>query len=99
MKRPDKYGVRLNTKNFRHVSSHAARSIDYDKRLKIIEIEYITKEIYHYLKATEDDWNKFISYANKKEGLGEHISKFKTRYDGGGYDFYKLIVISTPESA
>ena len=98
MKRPVKYGLRLNTKNFRTVQSHAALSIDYDNRLGIIEIEYVTKEIYHYLKATEGDWKKFIFYANKLEGLGGYISEFKKKYEHDMYDYYKLIVISSPES-
>ena len=41
MKLRDKNGVRLNTENFRKVTSEAALSIDYDKRLKIVEIEYL----------------------------------------------------------
>lgn len=98
MKLPNKYGLRLSTKNFRPVSSHAARSIDYNKKLKIIEIEYISKDIYHYLMVTDADWKKFIFYANKMEGLGEHISKFKKAYEGQKYNYYKLIIMSSSES-
>jgi hypothetical protein len=49
MKLKDKYKGRLNTKNFRRVNSQAIISIDYYTKLKIVEIEYKTGKIYHYL--------------------------------------------------
>lgn len=68
MRLPDKYGIRLQTKNFRKVKSHAALSIDYDGRLKIIEIEFQNNKVYHYLDTNAKDWKKFIEFANKGEG-------------------------------
>ena len=98
MKKPDKYGVRLGTKNFRRVKSSAARSIDYDERLKIIEIEYSSKDIYHYENVKKSEWDKFVSYAKKEKGLGVYISEFKEKYESSYYYYYKLI-ISFPEEA
>ena len=65
-------------------------SIDYEQRLKIIEIEFMNNEIYHYLNTNNKEWNKFIDFSNKGEGLGAYINqKFKKKYN-----YYKLIVIS-----
>jgi hypothetical protein len=61
VKLPDKYGKRLHTKNFRRVTSEAAISIDYYPELKIIEIEYQTGKIYHYLNMNNNVWNKFLA--------------------------------------
>jgi hypothetical protein len=89
MKFPDKYGVRINTKNFRRVESDAALSIDYDQRLKIIEIEFINNDVYHYLKSNKKEWDKFIELANKGSSLGTYINQeFKKRHN-----YYKLIVV------
>lgn len=89
MKLQDKYGVRLNTKNFKRVKSDAALSIDYYPKSKIIEIEYPNNEVYHYLKTNYKEWNKLIELANKGKGLGTYINQeFKKNHD-----FYKLIVI------
>ncbi len=89
MRLPDKYGFRLNSKNFQRVESHAALSIDYDQKLKIIEVEYINKEVYHYLKTNNKEWKQFIELANKSEGLGAYINQyFKKKYD-----YYKLIEV------
>ena len=87
---PDKYGVRLNSNYFRKVKSHAVVSIDYDERLKMIEIEFVNKEVYHYLNTNHKEWNKFIEFSNKGEGLGAYINQvFKKKHD-----YYKLIDIS-----
>lgn len=94
MKKPDKYGVRLSTKNFRNVVSSAALSIDYDERLKIIEIEYATKEIYHYENVKKSEWEKFLLHAKKEKGLGVYINEFKTKYESPYYYYYRLIVVS-----
>jgi hypothetical protein len=89
MKLQDKYGVRLNTKNFRSVKSNAALSIDYYPKLKFAEIEYPNNDVYHYLKTNHKEWKKLIELANKGEGLGAYINQeFKKNHD-----YYKLIVI------
>ena len=89
MKLQNKYGVRLNTKNFRKVTSDAALSIDYHRKLKTIEIEYHNNEMYHYLNANNKEWAKMIEFANKGEGLGRYINHdFKKKHD-----YYKLIVL------
>ena len=87
---PHKYGIRLNTEHFRKVKSHAALSIDYDERSKIVEIEFVNHEVYHYLKTNKKEWNKFIEFSKETEGLGAYINQvFKKKHD-----YYKLIVIS-----
>ena len=89
MKLRDKYGVRLNTENFRKVTSEAALSIDYDKRLKIIEIEHLNNDVYHYLNTNNKEWAKMVDFSNKGEGLGGYINHdFKKNHT-----FYKLIVL------
>ena len=91
MKLPDKYSKRLNTINFRKVTSEAATSIDYNPKLKIIEIEYQTGRIYHYLNMNEKVWSKFLELANKGNGLGIYINRdFKTMIDENNYDYYEL---------
>jgi hypothetical protein len=90
MKLRDKYGGRLNTKNFRKVTSEAVLSIDYDQRLKTIEIEYHNKEVYNYLNTNNKEWAKMIEFANKGKGLGAYLNHdFKKKHD-----YYKLIVLN-----
>ena len=92
MKLPDKYGKRLHTRNFRRVTSEAAISVDYHSKLKIIEIEYKTNKIYHYLQMNKKVWNKFLEFANKGKGLGIYINRdFKIMIDENNYDYYELI--------
>lgn len=89
MKLQEKYGVRLSTENFRKVTSEAALSIDYDKRLKIVEIEYLNSDVYHYLNSNNKEWGKMIDFANKSKGLGGYVNHdFKKKHD-----YYKLIVL------
>ena len=93
-KHSKKKEVRLYTKNFRRVKSHAATTIDYDPKAKIIEIEFKTGEIYHYCDAKRSEWNKMIEFAAKKEGLGTYVNQvFKKPYYSGERKFYKLDVI------
>jgi hypothetical protein len=90
MRLPDKYGIRLQTKNFRKVASHAVLSMDYNQSISIIELEFVNNEVYHYLHAGNKEWNKLIEFSNKGEGLGTYINQeFKKKFD-----YYKLIVIS-----
>ena len=93
MKLPDKYSERLHTINFRRVTSEAAISIDYHPKLKIIEIEYKTGKVYHYLHMNKDIWNKFLEFADKGNGLGSYINQeFKQMIDDNNYDYHELIV-------
>jgi hypothetical protein len=95
MKLHDKYGIRLNTKNFRKVTSEAVLSIDYHRKLKTIEIEYHNNDVYHYLNANNKEWGKMIEFANKGEGLGGYINHdFKKKHD-----YYKLIVLRDVENS
>ena len=92
MKLPDIYGKRLHSKNFRRVNSHAAFSIDYDEKKKIIEIEYKNGRIYHYLDMSKAAWNKILSFVDKGKGLGTYINqKFKKMIDEENYAYYELI--------
>ncbi len=94
MKLPDKHGSRLNTKNYRRVTSDAVISIDYYTKLKIVEIEYKTENIYHYLRINKDTWGKFLEFADKGKGLGTYINKnFKEMVVENNCDYYELIVI------
>lgn len=90
MKLPDKYGARLNTENYKEVKSAAATSIDYYPKLKIIEIEFSSGSIYHYLNVKKPVWNKFLAFAAKGKGLGEFISQFKQPYNDGVERYYEL---------
>ena len=93
MKLPDKYGDRLHTINFRRVTSEAAISIDYHPKLKIIEIEYKTGKVYHYLHMNKKIWDTFLEFANIGEGLGAYINRdFKKMIDERNLDYYELIV-------
>ena len=93
MKLPDKYADRLHTINFRRVTSEAAISIDYHPKLKIIEIEYKTGKIYHYLHMNKKIWDTFLEFANIGEGLGIYINRdFKKMIDENNLDYYELIV-------
>ena len=92
MKLPDKYSLRLHTKNFRRVTSEATLSIDYSSKIKIIEIEYKTGKIYHYLQMNKKMSNKFLEFANKEKGLGAYINQeFKNLVTENDYDYYELI--------
>lgn len=92
MKLADKFGERLYTKNYRIINSHAALSMDYHVKLKIVEIEYKTSKIYHYLDIDKKVWNKFITFANKGEGLGTYLNQnFKKMIEEYNYDYYELI--------
>lgn len=94
MKLPGKYGERLHTKNFRRVTSEAAISIDYESKLKIIEIEYKTRKIYHYLEMNKNVWNKFLELADKGKGLGAYINQdFKNMLDENENDYYQLFQV------
>ena len=98
MKLPDKYGERLYTKNFRIVTSEAAISIDYYPKLKIVEIEYKTGKIYHYLNINKEIWKKFLEFADKGKGLGTYINQdFKNMIDRDNHDYYEL-TLSQPFS-
>jgi hypothetical protein len=91
MKLPDKFGRRLHTINFRRVTSEAVNSIDYDPRLKIIEIEYKPGNIYHYLNMDKNTWDKFLEFADRGEGLGNYINhNFKRQVDDERHDYYEL---------
>ncbi len=97
MKLADKYGERLYTKNYKRVNSDAAFSIDYYTKLKIVEIEYKTGKIYHYLNINKKIGNKFIAFANKGEGLGTYINQdFKKMIEENNYDYYELIPHPNP---
>ena len=91
MKLADKYSDRLHTKSFRRVTSKAVISIDYYPKLKIIEIEYRTGKIYHYLNMNKTIWNKILEFADKGKGLGTYINQdFKDMIDKDNYDYYEL---------
>ncbi len=57
MKKDDKFGERLNTRNYAIVHSRAAKSFDYNKTT--IEIEYSDGDIYHYMNYSLDDLKLF----------------------------------------
>jgi hypothetical protein len=95
MKLPHKYGQRLRTLNFTRVTSGAATSIDYYEELEIVEIEYKTGKIYHYLFINKTVWDQFLELARKGKGLGSYISQdFKDMIDRENHDYYQLIVMS-----
>ena len=73
MKKESKEGPRLNTKNFMRTNSDAIRSIDYDPKSKILEVEFRDEnKIYHYLKVEKSIWKKF-SIKSKPKNLWAHI--------------------------
>ena len=92
MKLKERVGVCLRTRNFRPVKAGGILSIDFDEKLKIVEIEWKGDGIYHYLKATKNEWSEITKYANKGKGLTGYVnSKFKDHHD-----YYQLIVLPEP---
>ena len=87
-----KTGPRLTTKNFIRTVSSAIRSIDYDFKSKILEIEFKNEEqgddgIYHYFKVPKKEWENILQQIQIKESLGKYINqKIKPQYD-----YYELI--------
>jgi hypothetical protein len=92
MKKPDKYGDRLNTKNFRNVDSNDALSIDYDERHNIIEIEDAKGDIWQFENASKSEWNTFILCLNKGKGFSICMEDFKNKYESPYYYYYRLII-------
>ena len=99
MKDQDHYGDRLRTSNFKRVNSRAVNSIDYDERLKIIEIEYKTGEIYHYTNMNKKEWKMLLECLKEGNSLGGYLNaRFKPRFEdekNRKYKYYKLIVLSS----
>lgn len=92
MKLPDKYEKRLHTKQFRQVTSRAITSIDYNAKSKILEIEFKTGHIYHYLDINKNIWKKVLEFADKGEGLGAYINQdFKAMVEDEKGDYYEVI--------
>ncbi|PWC14309.1 KTSC domain-containing protein [Brenneria roseae subsp. americana] len=50
------------------VSSSRIRSIGYDPKKRILEIEFHNKEIYQYINVSERTYGKFISEAVVSKG-------------------------------
>lgn len=80
---------RLETDNFRFINtSEAVQSIDYSKRLKILEVEFINGGVYHYLKVNGDTWKALQETIAQGESLGGYVNgPVKTNHD-----YYKLAV-------
>jgi hypothetical protein len=97
MKKPDKYGDRLNTKNFRNVDLSGVFSIDYDEKHKILEIEDTTGEVCQFENANKSEWNAFIECLNKEKDLAVCIKDFKKKYDSPYYYYYRLVIPSHQE--
>lgn len=98
MKKPDKFGERLNTKNFRLVDFSGVLSIDYDDRHKIMEIEDTNGDICQFENADKSEWNAFILCLNKEKDLAICLKQFKNKYDSPYYYYYRLIVPSHQEA-
>jgi hypothetical protein len=92
MEKPAKRKTRLNTENFTVVTSRAVRSVDYDAKKKIIEIEFTTGQVYHYENALPEQWRKIYSLIPKQKGLGGYINtEFKSYFQTGDGDYYLVI--------
>ena len=98
MKKPDKYGERLNTKNFININSADAVSIDYDERQKMLEIEYTNGSICQFENASTTEWNAFILCLIKGKGLDICMKEFKNKYESPYYYYYRLIVPAHQEA-
>ena len=98
MQKPDKYGERLNTKNYRDVEISDACSIDYEDKHKIIEIEDANGEIYQFENASKIEWDTFLACLNKEKDLDICIKQFKSKYDSPYYYYYRLIIPSHQEA-
>ena len=96
MNEEDQYGDRLRTHNFKPVHSRAVNSIDYDQRLKIIEIEYKSGDVYHYKNMNKKEWEILLEIIKNPKGLGEYLNKkFKPRFESSTkFIYYRLIVVS-----
>jgi hypothetical protein len=84
---------RLSTENFKHVSSRAVRSIDFSSLKNILEVKFITGEVYHYLNVKKKLWNTILGIIKSRESLGAFINQQVKPY----HDYYQLIVTSTKE--
>lgn len=84
-----KNALRLETDNFRFVNtSEAVQSLDYSKRLKILEVEFINGGVYHYLNVSNDTWKQLQETIEDGESLGAYINASIK----ANHDYYKLDV-------
>jgi len=84
-------GKRLATRNFMHVRSRAVRSIDFSFRENILEVKFISGEIYHYINVKKKLWKMILDVIESGESLGAFINQQVKPY----YDYYQLIVNDT----
>jgi len=90
----ERYGLRLQTENYRPTKSEAIDSIDYSPKAKIIEIEFKDDGIYHYLDAKKTEWKKMLEFVENKKGLGGYVNQtFKEPYKKREREYYRLIVL------
>jgi hypothetical protein len=84
-----KNAPRLETDNFRFINtSEAVQSIDYSRRLKILEVEFINGGVYHYLNVSRETWKELQETIESGESLGAYVnSTIKANHD-----YYKLEV-------
>ncbi|MBV9963333.1 MAG: KTSC domain-containing protein [Parafilimonas sp.] len=96
----ERYGHRLQTRNFRPVTSGAILSIDYSPKNKLVEVEFKDSDIYHYLDAKKKEWEKMLEFVRKKEGLGGYVnSVFKDPYNKGeAHNNYRLTLFEFKHS-
>ena|SRR5215213_7665480 len=89
-----KNALRLETDNFRFVNtSEAVQSLDYSKRLKILEVEFINGGVYHYLNVSQDTWKELQGTIESGESLGAYVNSTVK----ANHDYYKLDVPSIGE--
>jgi hypothetical protein len=92
MEKPPKRRKRINTSNYRVVTSRAIVNVDYDPERKIIEVQFTTGQIYHYENARAEQWSRILSLIPRKKGLGGYINtEFKRYFETGPGDYYQLI--------
>lgn len=78
---------RLRTDNFRFINtSEAVQSIDYSRRMKILEVEFISREVYHYLSVQPGTWREIERIIESGDSLGTYLNKVVKQE----HEYYKL---------
>lgn len=61
------------------VSSSNIRSIGYDKSIAILEVEFLSGDIYQYFNVPEFLYNQFLHSGSHGQFLNDHI-RYNYRY-------------------
>ena len=89
---PPKKGKRLHTGNFLQVMSRAAISIDFDAGKRVIEIEFINGDVYHYYKVPQQLWTGILEVIAAGDSLGTYLNQhFKAEVARLDIDYRRIL--------